>query len=230
MNEINIMIVEDKPLVRRAFKESLNLAEGMKVVAEASNGEQAIDFLTGNVSLKIDVILMDLFLNDEQDHSEPGGFIASDYILQNLYVRKVHEFKILILTYALNGLWIKKALDKEISGYLPKDCEYDELINAIRIVSKGVMYYRGRVWDEYCNYVNGIRGEVPFGDVKLTDAEMELLVSLTDGYSLKEIAVMRELSEDTIGSHSKNLKEKLKARSLPHAVSIAYKKGILKIY
>lgn len=226
-----IMIVDDHDLVRESLVRSLNFEDDFEVVFHSGDCWEAIKYLESEDCKPVEIILMDLRFKNEVENDEEEGFKASRYILENLYVKLVQEYKIIILSNFLNGFHIKKAYDMGIRGYVPKEYDSEKLFEAIREVynSDTKMYYPGEVREKMDSFIAGGIGisesfEMP------AKMEKEVLYLLAEGYKIAEIAKIREVTFHTIDAQCRSLKDKLNAKNIPHLISIAYKRGILKIY
>ena len=227
---IKIMLVDDHDILRNSLKRSLNLEDEFEVICEAKNGKKAIKLLEDGKLTEVDVILMDLFM-DDQGQKDPDGYLTSRYIIDNINVKNVLELKIIILTSKVDGLLIKKAYDTGVHSYLPKDCKIDDLIKVIKLVNNGRMYYEGDIRHEMEQYIQNGTYLLPEEEERRpTPSEFEILELIAEGYTTKEIAAKRGIGIDGTEAHRRNLLKKCNAKNVAHLISIAYKKGYLKIY
>jgi DNA-binding NarL/FixJ family response regulator len=201
---IRILTVDDHPVLRRGIGEIIETEEDMVLVAEASNGREAIgQFRT----YRPDVTLMDLQM------PEMNGI---DTILS---IRK--EFpnaRIIVLTTYSGGAQAVRALNAGASGYLLKSMVRKELVETIRMVYAG----RKRISPEIA-----VEWAERQADDTLTEREVEVLRLVAKGNSNKMIADISAISEETVKGHVRSILSKLGANDRTHAVTIALKRGII---
>ena len=131
MKTINILVVDDHKVFRDGINALLEKVEGVEVVAEASNGKEALDQLK---KCRVDVVLMDI------DMGEMNG-IDTTQIVKQLYP----DVNILVLSMHGEHNYIIKMLDAGASGYILKNAGMDEMVSAIKCVSKGDSYFSREV-------------------------------------------------------------------------------------
>jgi DNA-binding NarL/FixJ family response regulator len=203
---IRILIVDDHPLLREGIVSLVEKQSDMLIVAEASNGKDALHVFEQNLP---DITLMDLRL--------PGmdGIDAMTAIL----ARFPHA-KFIVLTTFGGDAQILRALNAGAQGYLLKDMLRKELLDAIRTVHGG----RKRIPPEIATQL-----AEHAGDTKLTPREVEVLQLIAAGNSNKSLADKLAVSEETVKMHVKNILSKLDANDRTHAVTIAVKRGIMEL-
>ncbi|WP_256438980.1 response regulator transcription factor [Virgibacillus sp. MSJ-26] len=212
---ITILLCDDHAVVRMGLKMLLNHHPEMEVVAEASEGNEAIK---KSLELKPDVILMDLSMPNGKD-----GLSATSELKKML-----PESAILILTMHDDDEYLFRAIQAGASGSVLKSAPHEELLTAIRTVSTGEAYLSPvatkKLMEEYL-------GNVQQGDTDtfnlLSDREKEVLALIAKGYSNREIAEQLIISVKTVETHRSNLMEKLQMKTRPELVNIALKKGLL---
>ena len=232
-DQVKIMIVDDHQIFSESLASNLKSRnENFSIIYLASSGKDAIKFLDQTEPENYpDVILMDLLMEEDDGYNEPDGMRTSRQIFRDHYVRGVHEIKIIIISQSLNGLYISNAHDMAIHGYLPKECSTDEVIQAIHTVMNGEMYYRGQVNKEMSSFKQAEHlgkddKEIP----PPTATEKEIMELTAQGMTAKEIAAERNTSVDGVEAHKRAIMRKLGARNTAEMISIAYKKGYLKLY
>ena len=212
---IRLMLVDDHAVVRMGLRALLDNLQDMEVIAEASEGNEAIE---KGVELKPNVILMDLSMPHGKD-----GLSATSEIKKQL-----PDTAILILTMHDDEEYLFRAIQTGASGCILKSAPHQELIEAIRSVRAGNAYLHPnatrRLMDEYLTNVSKDgRGVYQL----LSDREKEVLTLIAKGYSNKEIGEMLVISVKTVETHKSNLMEKLQMKTRPELVSFALKKGLL---
>ncbi|WP_127959971.1 two-component system response regulator NarL [Serratia microhaemolytica] len=194
MNHYNIMIVDDHPLMRRGVKQLLGLDPAFHVVAEASNGSEAIA-LAGQTSP--DVILLDLNMK---------GLSGLDTLkaLRNEAV----ESRIIVLTVSDARSDVYALLDAGADGYLLKDSEPEQLLQQIRAAAEGENVISSALMEYLAS-----RSEQhdPFSE--LTERELDVLQEVARGMSNKQVAIQLHISEETVKVHIRNILRKLNVPS-----------------
>ncbi len=201
---INVLTVDDHPLIREGIISVLTAEPDIAVIAEAGDGGEALECFRLHSP---DVTLMDLQLP-----SLPGVEA----------IRKIrHEFpkaRIIVLTTYSGDVQVVNALKAGASGYLLKSMVRKELADAIRSVHAGKTYIPNEVASEIAMHV---------ANSSLTRRELEVLRQLAGGKANKQVAALLFVSEDTVKAHVTNILRKLNAKDRTHALSIAVKRGIL---
>lgn len=201
---ITVMIVDDHPLLREGLVAVVQGERDMKVVAEATNGMEAIEHARRH---RPDVTLMDLQM------PEMDGVAATTAIRAEWPAARI----VMLTTY--NGdVQVLRALKAGACGYLLKSMVSTNLLEAIRSVNAGLRYIPKEVASELAAHVT---------DEALSAREIEVLQRIADGNSNKQIAMQLLVSEDTVKSHIRNVLAKLSANDRTHAVTIAIKRGII---
>lgn len=217
MNKTRVMIVDDHALVREGIIAFLRPIDDIEVIAEASNGLEAIEKAA---KFKPDIVLMDIAL------PELGGIEATVEIK-----KKNPDIKILVLSQYDDRGYVSRLLKAGVSGYLLKHAVGTDLISAIRAVSKGEFYLyssiASKVVDEYLGKSSEAEMEDPYD--KLTDREKQVLKLIAEGLSHKEIASRLNISVKTVIAHQTNISEKLDIRSRAGLIKFAIYKGIIKL-
>src|SRR6201998_1891574 len=201
---IRILVVDDHAIVRKGLVALLNTIDGLAVVAEASDGEEAID---AHRLHKPDVTLMDLRL------PKIGG---ADAITR---IRQEHPTaRIIVLTTFDGDEDIFRALQAGAKGYLLKGMDIDELTEAIRSVFAGKSKIPAFVAEKLAERMGG---------PALTTREIEVLKRIVAGRSNKEIASDLFISEATVKTHVNNLLSKLNVSDRTQAATTALQRGIV---
>jgi DNA-binding NarL/FixJ family response regulator len=206
---IRILIAEDQRIVREGLRAVLEDEEGIEIVGEAANGQQAIDLFT---TLRPDVVLMDLQMPviDGPDATRRIRELAPD----------AH---ILVLTTYATDEFIFKALRAGAQGYLLKDASVDDLTAAIRTVHAGQTLLAPAVAARLVVGVSAGRPE------PLTPRELEVLTLMGAGHSNSEIAATLAIAPRTAKVHVQNILGKLGATNRTEAVSIAVRQKLISL-
>jgi DNA-binding NarL/FixJ family response regulator len=215
---IRVLLADDQALVRAGFKALLDAREDMKVVGEAANGSEAIA-LTKH--LTPDVLLIDIRM-PELDGLQATREIAADPALS--------EVRIVILTTFQLDEYLFDALRYGASGFLVKDTEPTDLVNAVRVVAAGDALISpsmtSRLVAEYA-----ARAKQPHDTAELdelTNREREVMTLVAAGLSNQEIAKRLYLSPATARTHVSRAMSKLGARDRSQLVVIAYETGLVR--
>lgn len=215
MSEIRIVLADDHTLVRHGLRLMIEREAGLKVVAEASNGKEAV--LAVESSLP-HVIVMDLAM------PMLNGIEAA---------RQIHlkhpTTSIVVLSMHSDESYVLRALKAGARAYLLKDSADADLINAIRAVTDGKAFFSpaiSRVLVE--DYVRQLQQKgVEDSYELLTSREREVLQLLGEGKSNKEVAQLLNLSPYTVETHRSNLMEKLNLHNVPDLILYAVRKGVI---
>ena len=216
MNEpITILIVDDHQLVRQGVRAFLETQRDLKVVGEASNGEEAVR-LAGQVVP--DVILMDLVM--------PGGIdgVEATRKVKNISPRT----QVVVLTSYHEDEHIFPAIRAGALSYVLKDIGATELADVARKAAQGEAVINPRVASRLVQEVRGSRDVAPNPFTELTDREMEVLHLIADGQSNAGIAEQLVISEKTVKGHVSNILSKLHLADRTQAAVYAWREGIMR--
>ena len=215
MDKIKILLVDDHAVLRQGTRNLLEQEPDMQVVAEADDGEQAVQLAT---ELKPDVVLMDIAM------PKVDGITATKQIKE-----QCPEINVLILTAYDDDQFIFKLLEAGAAGYILKNVHSHELIAVVRAVQHGesVLHPRiaRKVLDRFLPSSKKSREQISFGG--LAQREVELLKLMTRGLSNKEIANEMGLSIRTVQGHVQQIFKKLGVSSRTEAVVYALKTDLV---
>jgi DNA-binding NarL/FixJ family response regulator len=213
---IHVLLVEDQEIVRRGLKTLLEIQPDLQVVAEAENGQKAIqqmESLYGGDS-QPDLVLMDIRM------PVMDGVEATRRICQQF-----PDTKILILTTFDDTQYISEAIRFGAKGYLLKDTPAQELAAAINSVHKGYTHFGPGILEKMLIAVPApvpaARKEPPSELGELTTREREVLQLIASGLSNREIAQKLFLSEGTVRNHISNILNRLNLRDRTQAAIFA---------
>jgi len=215
MSKIRVLIVDDHSLVREGIAAFLKCYDNIEVIAEASDGLEAIEKTR---QLHPDIVLMDVAM------PKLGGLEATVEIRKN-----DPSVKILVLTQYDDKEYILRFLKAGVSGYLLKKAVGSDLISAITAIMAGETYLYPAIASKV---VDGFLGKEPlptqdYYDM-LTDREKQVLKLVAEGHTHKEIAEMLSISPKTVIAHQTNLCEKLGLRNKADIIKFAFSKAIIK--
>ena len=203
---IRILAVDDHPVVRRGIAAMIATQPDMTLVAEASNGREAIQQFRAHHP---DITLMDLQM------SEMSGLDAVSAIRGEF-----PDARIIVLTTYAGDVQILRAVKAGAQAYLLKNTFHEELIDTIRAVHSGKKKLSPEASFEIAEHST---------DDALTPAEISVLRLIAAGNANKEIADQLSLAEDTVKWRVKNILSKLGARDRTQAAMLGVKRGIIEL-
>lgn len=204
MKKIRVIAVDDHQLLREGIAAVMNGEEDMELVAEGTNGQEAVELFRMH---RPDVALMDLQMPG-MNGIEAISAIRSEF----------PNSRIIILTTYQGDVQALRALKAGASGYLLKSMLRKELLDTIRAVNAGKRYIPPEIAAELADHVT---------DDALSEREIEVLRRVATGHSNKITADQLNVSEATVKGHMKSILSKLGANDRTHAVTIAMKRGYL---
>jgi len=214
MDKIRVLLADDHKIFREGVRSILDREKDIEVVGEAANGREVIEKIE---SVKVDVLVLDI------DIGTPSGIEITEIISRN------HpDVKILILTMMGLHDFVIQALEKGAIGFLLKNTGKDEVLTAIRSVSKGDSYFSREVSAiliEQLHKPAFSRKKV--SDIPISPREIEVLKLIAQEYSNPEIAKKLFISIRTVDTHRRNLLEKLGAKNTAGLVKFAIRKGLV---
>jgi len=204
--EIRVFSVDDHPLLREGIAAIINSQPGMRVVAQASTGREAIQLFREH---RPDVTLMDLRLPDISGIDTMIA-IRSEF----------EDARIVVLTTFEGDVEIKRALAAGARGYVLKSMPPKELADVVRQVHAGKKRIPPEVAAHLAEHLS---------DEALTERERDVLRHVADGNRNREIGEKLRISEETVKVHLKHIMEKLGASDRTEAVTIAVRRGIIQL-
>ncbi len=212
---VRIMLADDHPIVREGLRAVLETQADFEVVAEAANGEEAIQLVT---ALQPDILFLDLEM-PLMDGVEAIRRVRASRI-------SVMLPRIIVFTAFDNDERIVHALQAGANGYLLKGAPRDDIFNAIHVTLGGGSLLQPIVASKLLSHVERSAAHVATIEL-LTERELEVLSLLAQGMPNKEIAGKLVISERTAKFHVSSIMGKLGATNRTEAVSLAAQKGII---
>lgn len=207
---LSVIIVDDHEIFRKGLKTVLNDIDFVKVVAEASNGQELLKLLK---NVECDIIFMDISMPQ------------MDGIEATRKVKELHpNIEIIALTMHENIGYFNKMIEAGAKGFLLKNTNKNEIIEALQSVANGQNYYS----QEFCAFFN-IKQPTRKLNIDITDREKEILELICKGYSSIEIADKLGISQRTVEGHKAHLFEKTGTKNTASLVVFAIKNGLIKI-
>lgn len=215
---IRVVIADDQALVRAGFRGLLDSADGIEVVAEAENGEQAVSLA---LEMHPDVVVMDIRM-PVVDGIEATRRIGAEPSLADV--------RVLVLTTFDADQYVFEALRAGASGFLLKDTTADDLIEAVRVIAAGEALLAPtvtkRLVERFARTPGSAAAEAPVFE-ELTEREREVLALVAKGLSNADIAERLVISPATAKTHVSHIMTKLGARDRAQLVTIAYESGLV---
>lgn len=211
---INVLLVEDHAMVRAGLRALLEKTKDIHVLGEAANGQEGIDMAQ---QLNPDVIVMDIMM------PRMNGIQAAEH-MRNLKLKS----RVLLLSMHSDQGLVHQALQSGIKGYVLKSSVSEELLQAIRAISRGETYLNAEISSiavEQSLNPHPSRSLNPLDS--LSPREKEVLQLITEEYTSVEIAKMLSISEKTVEKHRANIMEKLNVHNIAGLVRLAIKHGLV---
>ena len=211
---LRIIVIEDHGITRQGLCFLLDKEPDIEVVGQAEDGREGLKLVR---KLQPDIVITDISMPNL------NGVDATRQI-----VREFQNIKVIALSMHARRPFVADMLKAGASAYLLKECLFDELIEAIRIVSAGGTYLSAKVAGlVVSDYVNHLTGVVESPLESLTTREREVLQMIGEGKNTKEIARILHVSTKAIEANRRKIMEKLDAHSIADLVKIAITGGLI---
>jgi DNA-binding NarL/FixJ family response regulator len=208
---IQVAIVDDHQIVRTGFRELLSEDASINIAFEAANGDEALEKLR---TTQCGVLLLDISL--------PG---KSGVDVLRAVRQRYPEIKVLILSGFPEESYALAMIKNGANGYLCKDCEREELLRAIHMVSAGRRYVSPRTAELLADEMSGERSGVLHE--ALSDRELQVFLRLARGESVSDIAGQLHLSVKTISTYRSRVTDKLNVASNAELATYALRHGLI---
>ena len=213
--EIRILLVDDHRILREGLRSLLDAEDDIIVAGEADDGASAI--LKAR-ELKPDVIVMDVQM------AGVSGIDATRKILEEL-----PEVKIVALSVYARDHFVSEMLKAGASGYVLKEQAFTELIEAIKTVVSGQVYLGAKTASTLVDGFVRQGKKATVGLANLTEREMQILKLLAEGKPSKEIALIIDMSIQTVDGCRRNIMHKLNLKSTAEIVKFAIREGLTSV-
>ncbi|WP_159841934.1 response regulator transcription factor [Nocardia sp. CY41] len=214
---IRVLVADDQALVRGGFVALLDAQDGIEVVGEADNGEQAVRMTR---SLRPDVVLMDIRM------PVLDGLAATRMIAED---PRLAEVRVVVLTTFELDEYVFEALRSGASGFLVKHTEPADLVRAVRVVAAGdALLSPGVTRRLITEFSARAKTPPPATPAELTDREREVMALVAEGLTNAEIGERLYMSPATARTHVSRILTKLHARDRTQLVVMAYESGLVR--
>jgi two-component system nitrate/nitrite response regulator NarL len=210
--KIKVLVVDDHPVVRKGLQSCLERQQRLKVVGEASDGEEA---LVRTRELAPDVVLMDISM------PRMNGLAVTEVLR-----KETPKVKVLVLSMHSNREYIFRIIQAGAHGYISKEAKPEELLRAIESVYEGGTFFSPEIARAALNQlVNSGGKKQPFD--QLTSREREVLILIAEGQSNKEIASKLDIGVRTIETHRERIMRRLNIHSVAGLTKFAIANGMI---
>jgi DNA-binding NarL/FixJ family response regulator len=203
---INVLIADDHPVVREGLAAILRSQKDIKVVAEATNGEETLEFCN---QYSPDVLLLDLRM-PKKDGLQ---------VITELTARRVSKPRVIVMTTYESEEDIRRALKAGAKGYLVKGTAPQQIRDSVRKVASGESLLPAAIASKLAESM---------AHPELSERERQVLQYIANGRSNKEIGQVLYISENTVKAHVKSILTKLDAMGRTEAIAIATKRGLIR--
>jgi DNA-binding NarL/FixJ family response regulator len=215
MTKIRALLVDDHTLVRRGVRRVLEADGEITVVGECCSGRAAIDMVE---EVQPHVVVMDIAL------PELNGFEATRQI-----TKRSERTRVLMLSMHGDRVYVRQSLKAGARGYVLKNAEALELIEAVKAVGRGGSFFSPEIsrlmLEKYVGDEPDDSGETDLA--RLTPREREVMQLIAEGLSSKEVAARLDLGVSTVDTHRKRIMEKLALRNTADLVRFAIRSKVV---
>ncbi|MBN1972743.1 MAG: response regulator transcription factor [Sedimentisphaerales bacterium] len=212
---IKIILADDHTMLRQGLSRSFEQEEDITVVGQAQDGYSAIDLVR---ELLPDIVIMDIGMPG-LNGIETTWRIVKDY----------PGVKIIGLSMHSSDKYVREMFKAGASGYLLKNCSFEELVEAIRAVMAGKTYISPAIGDMIIKEYAGKEGEGKTAFSLLSQREREVLQLLAEGKTTKQIAQKLHISPKTVEAHRLRIMDKLHIDNIAQLTKFAIQEGLTEI-
>lgn len=212
---VRIALVDDHSLFRRGLKMLLTSYSDFEVVAEASSGEEFLELMD---VAQPDVVFMDYSM---------GGMNGAETTERAL--ERMPELKVISLTMFGDNAYYSRMASSGAKGFLLKDSEFDEVVEAVSTVCDGGTYFSALLLESISQSLRSVECLPIDEHDMLSDREVEILVGICQGLSTQEIADRLFISKRTVDKHRANILEKSGCKNTASLVVYAIKNGLVEV-
>jgi DNA-binding NarL/FixJ family response regulator len=209
---IRIVLADDHRMLRETLRRSLT-DEGLDVVGEAANGDEAVRLTE---RLRPEVVLMDVTM------PEVDGITATRRI-----VASWPDTRVVMLTMHADADMVRRAIDAGATGYLTKDCSTDDIVTTVTQAADADATMSPGLAQRLLDQAKQLLPDHEDPDPIITRREVEVLQAIADGLSPSEVAATLYISQKTVKNHLASIYQKLDARDRTQAVVNAMRMGII---
>ena len=208
---MNILIVDDHRILADGLAEILKKNKNYKIEGILTKGLEVMPFLANRVP---DLVILDIEMPD-----------MSGIVLAKEILKKYTKIKILILTMHTEPAYFEQLFNAGIMGYMNKNADKNEIMDALEIIAQGNTYYGQDVITEYINHQK--KPTAAIEELRITQREKEVLKLILEGNTTLEICEKLFVAKNTIDSHRKNLLSKLGVKNTAELVKLAIEKKLV---
>ena len=210
---IKVLLVDDHAIIREGLRSLLERQPEMEVIADTDDGRKSIELVR---ELLPDIVIMDITM--------PGlnGIEATRQI-----IAEFPDVKVIALSIHSKRRYVADMLSAGATGYILKECLFDELVQAIKAVAAGGRYLSPRITDVVVSdYVKRLSASADSPFEALKTREREVLQLVAEGKSTKQIALELHVSTKTIEANRRQIMEKLNIHSVAELTKYAVREGL----
>ncbi|MBN2018862.1 MAG: response regulator transcription factor [Sedimentisphaerales bacterium] len=212
---IRIILADDHAIVRHGLSRSFQQSDGIEVIGQADNGRSAVDLAK---ELSPDIVIMDIAMPDL------NGVDAA-----RLITSEKPKVKVIGLSMHSGGKYVREMFRAGASGYLLKDCSFEELVEAIKTVAAGKTYVSPSIGDMVIKeYVSDSDKNEKSAFSVLSQREREVLQLLAEGKTTKQVGKRLHISPKTVEAHRLRIMDKLNINNTAQLTKYAIQEGLTK--
>lgn len=209
---VRIVIVDDHAIVRAGLRQYLAEQVDLQVVGEAASGREALELVRAG---GIDVLIMDVSMPGQNGVEALAAVKA-----------RAPELPVLILSSYPETHYATPLMKQGASGYLNKECEPAEIVNAVRTLARGRRYITAAVAELLADQIGGTKSDAPLHE-QLSEREFQVFLRLAQGETIGAIAESLNLSVKTVSTYRTRVMEKMQLSSNSDLTYYALKNGLI---